>query len=730
MQGKIVGKSSLKHPFLVQVLLGTAIMVAVAFVAAQSDIATTQRILVTTTNYVKEQCNRYARIELASETKSLMRVIESGKQIAHQIENEEGGISASDLQAYAQESYVTGIVLLHTDGTIGSWYDTEGHLPKQVTEALQSPALLDTAKHTEKRYSVRLSCEDQSEIDLAAVPCPSKNSIVVAYYHTPLEYIASFNLSVSSLLSGYNMDNDGTIVVSQGDRIVASNDDSLVGQNASDIPILRRINSVSGGNKLLHTNQRSNSFSQYFGLMERGRDFYVYSFLPERKVFPTTPRTLLYTLVAYILLLLSYNMVRWRAAQRAQKEFSEELQSKNQQLSVAIRDADRANAAKTSFLSRMSHDIRTPLNGIIGLLEIDAAHPDDLELIHSNREKMQIAADHLLSLINDVLQMSKLESGEITLAHEALDLGQLSNEVLTIIAQRAAESGITMVYDENSESLASSWVYGSPLHLRQIFLNIYTNCIKYNKVGGSISTQIQCMDKTEHTLTYRWTITDTGIGMSEEFLRHIFDPFTQENTDARSVYQGTGLGMTIVKGLVEQMHGCIEVSSKEDVGSTFIITIPFEIAAPAKTEDDADTVQDADIRGLHLLLAEDNALNAEIAQTILEDAGAVVTIVGDGQQAVDLFEKSPADTFDAILMDMMMPVMDGLTATKTIRSLDRPDAKTIPIISMTANAFAEDAEKCLAAGMNAHLAKPLDVPKLIKTISQFIPTNASRRNHA
>lgn len=713
-------KKSFRHSLFFQIILGVAIMAAVALISTQSDLATTQHILATTTNYIKEQCNRYARIGLASETKSLMRIIESSKQIVSKIENENNTISEATLQAYAQDNYVTGIVLLNGDGEIDSWYDAEGQKPEQVQEALRSSALLNTALHTEKRYSVRLDCEDKSEIDLAAVPCQNKKGLIVAYYHTPLEYITSFNLSVSSLLSGYNMENNGIIVVTEGDSIVASNDDSLVGKNASDVPILHKINSVSGAENLLHTNQSGDSLSQYFGLMERGRDFYVYSFMSERKVFPTTPRTLLYTLIAYILLLLGFNMVRWKAAQRAQEEFSEQLQTKNKQLSMAIQDADRANAAKTSFLSRMSHDIRTPLNGIIGLLEIDAAHPDDLNLIHANREKMQIAANHLLSLINDVLQMSKLESGEITLAHEALDLSQLSNEVLTIIAQRAAESGITMTYDKHSRSTTSSWVYGSPLHLRQIFLNIYTNCIKYNKVGGSISTHVQCLEKSRHTITYRWTITDTGIGMSEQFLQHIFDPFTQENTDARSVYQGTGLGMTIVKGLVEQMQGTIAVSSKENIGTTFIITIPFEIATPIKKKENSDTVQIADIHGMRLLLAEDNALNAEIAQTILEDAGASVTLVKNGQEAVNLFTKSSVNTFDAILMDMMMPVMDGLTATRCIRSMDREDARTIPIIAMTANAFAEDAEKCIASGMNAHLAKPLDVEKVIETISKFV----------
>ena len=301
-----------------------------------------------------------------------------------------------------------------------------------------------------------------------------------------------------------------------------------------------------------------------------------------------------------------------------------------------------------------------------------------------------------------------------------MDLTRLSDEILAIIGQRAAETGITLERDKRSDPIPAPWVYGSPLHLRQIFLNIYTNCIKYNKVGGSISTLFQCPERTEKTVTYRWTITDTGIGMRESFLQHIYDPFTQENADARSVYQGTGLGMAIVKGLVDQMRGSIQVSSTVGVGSTFVITLPFAVAEPVRPEDSGDAEQGrASIRGLHLLLAEDNDLNTEIARLLLEDAGAVVTAASNGQQAVELFRDAPAGTFDAILMDVMMPVMDGLTATRAIRGLDRPDAKTIPVIAMTANAFAEDVERCLAAGMNAHLAKPLDIGKVIATIAQY-----------
>lgn len=720
MKNKLPGKASLKYPVQIQLLLGVVIMTIVAALTIQSDMAATQQSLATTAGYIKEQCNRYARIELAAETKSLIRIIESSKQIVHQIEEEDGCVDPAALAYYAKNSYVTGVVLLDADGTILSQYHENGQMPEPVSEALKSAALLDTANHPEKRYAARFRCADRSEIDLAATAYIGKAGIIVAYYHTPLEYIESFNPSIASLLSGYKMENNGTIAVSNGEKIVASNDGTLVGQSTNDVPILRKIKQTGAENRMTNAYQSGNPLSRYFGLMERGRDYYVYTFLPERSAFRSTPRAMLYTLIAYVVVLLVLNRIRWRAEQRAQAEFAERLQHKNQQLSVAVQEADRANAAKTSFLSRMSHDIRTPLNGIIGLLEIDAAHPDDRELVDSNREKMRVSANHLLSLLNDVLQMSKLESGEIALGHEPIDLNRLAAEVMTIISQRAAESGITMENDRHSEQVSAPWVYGSPLHLRQIFLNIYTNCIKYNKLGGSITTLFQCVEKDEKTVTYRWTISDTGIGMSEEFLGHIFDPFTQASTDARSIYQGTGLGMAIVKGLVEQMHGSIEVGSTLGVGSTFTITIPFEIAesVEAKPTQRSDAGQ-ADIRGLHLMLAEDNDLNAEIAKMLLEDAGVIVTAVGDGQQAVSLFQEKPAGTFDVILMDIMMPVMDGLTATKTIRALDRPDARTIPIIAMTANAFEEDAQKCLAAGMNAHLTKPLDIGKLIATIAQY-----------
>ena len=389
------------------------------------------------------------------------------------------------------------------------------------------------------------------------------------------------------------------------------------------------------------------------------------------------------------------------------------------QLQKAADEARAANTAKTGFLARMSHDIRTPLNGIIGLLHIDEKYPEDTKRLTKDRQKMLVAANHLLSLINDVLQMSKMESGEVVLAHESMDLNALSADILTILEQRAADAGITLEYDQASEKMPYPYVWGSPIHLRQLFLNVYGNCIKYNRVGGKVTTHFSCLGEKDGVVRYRWIISDTGPGMSKEFLQHIFEPFAQEHSDTGNVYNGTGLGMAIVKALADKMQGTIIVDSTIGKGSVFTIELPFEISQEPLPEKNDETAGKNSIKGLHLLMAEDNELNAEIAKTLLKEEGARVTRVGDGNQAVERFAGAPEGTFDAILMDVMMPVMDGLTATKTIRKLDRPDARTIPIIAMTANAFDEDARKCLAAGMNAHLSKPLQMDRVVATIARY-----------
>ena len=708
---------------LLEIGAGAVLLGVTFFFSARSDMAVAESRLVSTAAYMKEQCNASQLRELASEAKSLLRVSESVSMIRDQLA-EAGSADAEDLEGWAERCFLDGVIVLDDQGS-------------PVLESLSAPcpasallprvdmtSLLDTLTFPEKVYTLRVGSEDGGHMDIAAAGRADQPGIVLGYYCTSAQYANTFNNTIPYLVSGYQIESDGTVVISDANHIIASNNESLIGTRIDDTRILKTIMERGTGTHLVHARCGRRPFGNDFGVMSKSQNYYIYAFLEEQDVFRNTPQYLLFAFFLYLFLLIALHMLRWRIARgyqqkqlADQQKYTRLLQEKNTQLQEAVVQAQKANAAKSSFLSRMSHDIRTPLNGIIGLLEVDAAHPENRAQVDQDREKMRVSADHLLSLLNDVLQMSKLESGEVVLAHEPVEIDALARQVRTIVSQRAAESGITIVLDPRSDPVSVPWVYGSPLHLRQIFLNIYTNCIKYNKVGGTISTLFQCDARDEKTVTYRWTVTDTGIGMSKEFLEHIYDPFTQENTDARSVYQGTGLGMAIVKHLVEQMHGTIQVSSTLGVGSVFVITLPFEIAEPPRESRQAAPAK-ADIRGLHLMLVEDNDLNAEIAQTLLEDAGASVTRVDDGRKAVDLFRETPAGTFDAILMDIMMPVMDGLTATKAIRDLDRPDAKTVPILAMTANAFAEDAEKCLAAGMNAHLAKPLDIDKVISAIAR------------
>ncbi len=386
--------------------------------------------------------------------------------------------------------------------------------------------------------------------------------------------------------------------------------------------------------------------------------------------------------------------------------------------------ADAANAANTAFLTRMSHDIRTPLNGILGLIEIEELREGDMQVARESRAKARVAANHLLSLINDILEMGRIEERKVTLEHESFNLKELCDNALVLCKLRASDRGITML-DTSEPYAVDQYMIGSPTHIRQILVNLLDNSIKYNKHGGTVtfSSTIKPVDD-EHAV-FCFSVSDTGIGMTSEFLAHIYEPFAQEGDDARSKFQGTGIGMSIVKSLIDMMGGTIEISSEVGVGSTFNVQIPLEIDKNPQAKERTDKQETScSLAGMNVLLAEDNELNAEIAQALLESEGIVVTRAADGNEAVDLYVGRPAGSFDAILMDIMMPGMDGYEATRAVRLSEKADAADIPIIALTANAFAEDAKAAHDAGMNAHLPKPLDFSKL-KNILACIKKNGA-----
>ena len=395
------------------------------------------------------------------------------------------------------------------------------------------------------------------------------------------------------------------------------------------------------------------------------------------------------------------------------------IDKNEEELKQAKEAAERANAAKTGFLSRMSHDIRTPLNGIIGMIEISDRHREDRALVDANRAKEKVAAKHLLELINDVLEFNKLDEENLQLTKEPFCLKELWQEIITIVEPRAADKGVLLKYEEQTEGTAVGCVLGSSLHVRQIFINILGNAIKYTDAGGYVLCQVTIKAIGENLISCQTVISDNGIGMSTAFLPHLFEPFSRENTDKKSVTQGTGLGMSIVKHLIDKMDGTVTVESKKGVGTIFTVTLLFEGLKEQECKKIEEEDQNVDLSGMRVLLAEDNELNMEIAETFLTDAGVQITKAYNGKEEVERYLEQPAGTFDAILTDLMMPIMDGCEAARAIRSSGRADAESIPIIALTANAFWEDAERVKREGMNEHLPKPLDVGKMLSVLAKY-----------
>ena len=390
-----------------------------------------------------------------------------------------------------------------------------------------------------------------------------------------------------------------------------------------------------------------------------------------------------------------------------------------QELVKAVESANQANTAKTDFLNRMSHDIRTPLNGILGMLDIAQKNETNPKALLECHEKMRTAAFHLKALVNDVLDMQRMETDRFFLEQIPFDIREILDNCWSMLEAQASRLDITLKKIKPG-SLKYPYLIGSPLHIRQIFMNLLSNAIKYNKPGGSISVHAKIIGQVHQNVIYKFIISDTGIGISPEFQKHIFEPFAQEDTGARTIYKGTGLGMAIVHRLVQEMGGTIQLKSEKNVGSTFTLILPFTIdehqpSASAETATDTP----ADLTDLHILVVEDNELNLEIAVFSLEAAGLNISTAINGLEAVRLFEKSKPYEYDIILMDIMMPVMNGLDAAKAIRGLSRPDATTVPIIALSANAFAEDIQKSKNAGINEHLAKPLEMDKVLKVIASY-----------
>ena len=703
-------------------LIGICVAVVSLFYFFHAEKAETEKRMVEIVNYVKVQCSTYTHYNESSESKSLLRAIESARQMSTNIkmETENGGQLREDfLKENLQTLWVDGIIVLDKEGKTDCEYSTDEPLANEITEYLQKDIIMDFAGYEERTYSERFNRKDGSHIDIAACARKDAPGIIAVYYYTSPEFARNYTLTIQGLLNGYSTQKDGTIIVADEGIVVASNDESLLGQNTADNEVVQAMKKHTDSQHIHHL---KNEGIGCYGIMLKQRDYYIYAYLPDTEVFHNLPLSVICVIFLYFLMFSIFWFWTYRTNLAHRKQEQEKDEKYKAELLIAAKKAEAANEAKTEFLQRMSHDIRTPINGIRGLVNMADHYADDMEKQTEYRTKVKEASNLLLELVNDVLDMSKLESGEIILEEVPFNLSSISIEVFIVIEQMAAEQNIRIVWEK--KEITHRDLIGSSEYVKRVMMNILSNAVKYNRENGQI--YISCMEipsELPEMTTMEFVCRDTGIGMTEEFQKCVFEPFAQEHAGSRTKFAGTGLGMPITKKLVEKMGGTITFESKEGMGTTFVIRVPFKIDLDADKSEEQKNVAEKSIKGLHILLVEDNELNMEITEFVLQNEGADVTKAWNGQEAVELFSKSESGEFDAILMDIMMPVMNGYEATKIIRSLDREDAKIIPIIAMTANAFTEDRIRAKEAGMDEHVAKPIDVELLIKVIHKLVEYN-------
>ena len=703
-------------------LMGICVAVVSLFYFFHVEKSEAEKRMVEIVNYVKVQCSTYTHYNESSESKSLLRAIESARQMSTNIkmETENGGQLSEDfLKENLQTLWVDGIIVLDTEGKMDCEYSTDESLANEITEYLQKDIIMDFDGYEERTYSERFDREDGSHVDIAACARKDAPGIVAIYYYTSPEFARNYTLTIQGLLNGYSTQKDGTVLVADDGIVVASNDESLLGQNTAENEVVQEMKKHTDSQHIYHL---KNEGTGCYGIMLKQRDYYIYAYLPDTEVFHNLPLSVISVIFLYFLMFSIFWFWTYRTNLAHRKQEQEKDEKYKAELLIAAKKAEAANEAKTEFLQRMSHDIRTPINGICGMVNMAEHYAGDLEKQTEYRTKVKKASNLLLELVNEILDMSKLESGEIVLEEIPFNLSSISREVFAVIKQMAAEQNIRIEWEK--KEITHRDFIGSPGYVKRVMMNILSNAVKYNRENGHI--YISCMEipsEQPGMTTMEFVCRDTGIGMTEEFQKCVFEPFAQEHTGSRTKFAGTGLGMPIAKNLVEKMGGTITFESEEGAGTTFVIRVPFKIDMNADKREKQKDVSEKSIKGLHILLAEDNELNMEIAEFMLQNEGTVVTKAWNGQEAVELFRKSKPGEFDVILMDIMMPVMNGYEATKMIRSLDREDAKTIPIIAMTANAFTEDRLRAKEAGMDEHIAKPVDGKLLIKVIHKLMKHN-------
>ena len=719
--------------------------------------------LVTAFEFFKAQTSAYSKYNDTAVAKSLVR--ESAA--VHALQDCTLDASAVELRQVTEKLWMTGVALLDPEGQLISEYTQDGVGYEAIRDGLPEVATLGLLEAPDKTYVKRVELRDGSYSDAALHALSSGDGIILAYRHTKEAFAQKSVLSMQTLLDGYDRNTVGTFLLVRSNVVEASNDPAMIGVDVTGQGMLRGIRAANQSEKLTYV--LDGRGAKYYGMYTHGRDFVLYAYVPARNIYRSTLPNLAVLLILYIVVLAMIQGLRWNAEQKfkqrelaAAQAYQASLEQKNHELEIAVRQEAAANRAKRDFLFNMSHDIRTPMNAIIGytaLAETQLEHPAKLA---DYLQKISKASQHLLSLINDVLDMSRIESGRVVLEQKPVHLPTLVQDVRDIIQSNITAKGLSFMVD--LAGVHDEDVIGDPLRIQRILLNILSNAVKFTPSGGSITLRVvekrgvgeasgvsdaqgasalvnpdgrtaggvsegagetTSMGQAEAAsggaplryAEYEFHVRDTGIGMSAEYQKHIYEQFSREETSTVSKTEGTGLGMPITKRLVEMMDGSIDLVSAPGQGTEFTVHLRLPLAGKPKEE---TPVADPAFAGMRLLVVEDNELNMEITTTVLEEAGFIVDQAENGEVALEKIATAAPGEYALVLMDIQMPVMDGYETTRRIRALPDPAKAQIPIVAMTANAFAEDRENALAAGMNEHIAKPFDIHTLLWKLAEIL----------
>ena len=702
------------------VLLGIALSVVAGMMSYGYTTAQAEQRFADVVDYVATQSLSYEAFNNAYVTKNLIRVMEIAGEVARTIERD-GSADNATLKRYADQFNVSALIVTDASGNLVSESSTDGVGYESLAAYLKEAPVLEVASHPLKSYTARITLADDSVADIGCVTRRGGEGIVIAVRHQSAKAVASNTLKLQSLLDGYETIDSGNIVIENDAKVVATNavEPTTSGAfvlPATDATIVDSIKErcLAGRVSLVNANGE-----WYLGTFGKARQFYVYTYTSARRYFETVAVVVASVLVLYGGAIAATALARRHAERQRLTDLLLQERDYGDKLAKAAREASSANSAKTEFLRRMSHDLRTPINGIRGMVEVGDANADDLQKQTECRSKIWTASGLLLDLANEALDMSRLESGQVDLDLVPTNLVVLNREVCDILERQAEERLVTIICDQ--QTLDHPYARVSATHLKRLLVNIAGNAVKYSRRGGYVRLACREVEPVDGVPIYEYTIADNGIGMSEQFQQHLYEPFSREEQRVEGASSGTGLGAPIAKQLVELMGGTMSFTSTLGQGTTFTIRLPFEQCKRSEIPQAVrvDAVDIDAVRGLRVLLVEDNELNAEIAQFTLDRAGAIVTHVKDGESAVETFAASAPHEYDVVLMDIMMPGIDGLEATRQIRALEREDAATTPIIAVSANAFAEDRRLSREAGMDAHLSKPVSSRELVEALAHI-----------